>query len=91
MRALSSIAPSGVTITGNKILNNQTDGTPVGMKGSSKDWHVANNSFAQNKDDGPAPLSIDSTVINNSGYNPVGRQRRKSVASDRRPDERRRR
>jgi hypothetical protein len=60
-----------VTITGNKILNNQT-GNPIAMKGSSKDWHIANNSFAQNNDDSPAPLSIDSTVINNSGYNPVG-------------------
>jgi hypothetical protein len=60
-----------ITITGNKILNNQT-GSPIGMKGSSKDWHIANNSFAQNNNDSPAPLSIDSTVINNSGYNPVG-------------------
>jgi hypothetical protein len=61
-----------VTITGNKILNNQT-GNPIGMKGSSNDWHIANNSFAQNSDNGPAPLSLDSTVINNSGYNPVGK------------------
>jgi hypothetical protein len=60
-----------ITITGNKILNNKT-GSPVGMKGSSKDWHIANNSFAQNNNDSPAPLSIDSAVINNSGYNPVG-------------------
>jgi len=60
-----------VTITGNKILNNQA-GSPIGMKGSSKNWHIANNSFAQNNDDSPAPLSVDSTVINNSGYNPVG-------------------
>ena len=60
-----------VTITGNKILNNQT-GSPIGMKGSSKNWHIANNSFAQNNSDSPAPLSIDSIVINNSGYNPVG-------------------
>jgi hypothetical protein len=60
-----------VTITGNKILGNQT-GNPIGMKGSSRDWHIANNSFVQNSDDSPAPLSIDSTVINNSGYNPVG-------------------
>jgi len=60
-----------ITITGNKIVNNQM-GSPIGMKGSSKDWHIANNSFAQNTDDSPAPLSIDSTVINNSGYNPVG-------------------
>jgi hypothetical protein len=60
-----------ITITGNKILNNQT-GNPIGMKGSSKEWHIADNSFAQNHDDSPATLSIDSTVINNSGYNPVG-------------------
>jgi Right handed beta helix region len=60
-----------ITITGNKILNNLT-GSPIGMKGSSNDWHIANNSFAQNNDDSPSPLSIDSTVINNSGYNPVG-------------------
>jgi len=60
-----------ITITGNKILNNQT-GNPIGMKGSSKDWHIADNSFAQNNNDSPAPLSIDSTVINNSGYNPIG-------------------
>ena len=60
-----------ITITGNKILNNKT-GSPVGMKGNSKDWHIANNSFAQNNNDSPAPLSIDSAVINNSGYNPVG-------------------
>jgi hypothetical protein len=60
-----------ITITGNKIVNNQT-GSPIGMKGSSKDWHIANNSFAQNNNDSPAPLSIDSIVINNSGYNPVG-------------------
>ena len=42
------------------------------MKGSSKNWHIANNSFAQNNNGSLAPLSIDSTVINNSGYNPVG-------------------
>jgi hypothetical protein len=60
-----------VIITGNKILNNQT-GNPIGMKGSSTDWHIANNSFAQNNNDSPAPLRLDSTVINNSGYNPVG-------------------
>jgi len=60
-----------VTITGNKILNNQS-GSPIGMKGSSKNWHIADNSFAQNSDDSPGPLSIDSTVIHNSGYNPVG-------------------
>ncbi len=60
-----------ITITGNKILNNQT-GNPIGMKGSSKNWHIAGNSFAQNHNNGPAPVSIDSTVINNAGYNPVG-------------------
>ena len=60
-----------VTITGNKILNNQT-GNPIGMTGSSPDWQIASNSFAQNSDNNPAPLSLDSTVINNSGYNPVG-------------------
>jgi hypothetical protein len=60
-----------ITITGNKIVNNRT-GSPIGMKGSSKDWHIASNSFAQNNSDSPAPLSIDSIVINNSGYNPVG-------------------
>jgi hypothetical protein len=60
-----------VIITANKILNNQT-GNPNGMKGSSTDWHIANNSLAQNNNDSPAPLRLDSTVINNSGYNPVG-------------------
>jgi hypothetical protein len=60
-----------VTIAGNQILNNQT-GNPIGMAGSSKDWHIADNSFAQNNSDSPAPLSIDATVINNAGYNPVG-------------------
>jgi hypothetical protein len=60
-----------IAITGNKILNNST-GNPIGMEGSSKDWHIANNSFAQNSNDSPAPLSTDSTVINNAGYNPVG-------------------
>ena len=60
-----------VTIIGNKILNNQT-GSPIGMKGSSKDWHITGNSFAQNASNAPAPLSADSTVVDNSGYNPVG-------------------
>jgi hypothetical protein len=60
-----------ITITGNKILNNQT-GSPIAMKGNSKGWHIANNSFAQNHNNSPSPLSSDSTVINNSGYNPVG-------------------
>ena len=60
-----------ITIVGNKVINNQT-GSPIGMKGSSKDWLIAGNSFAQNGTNSPAPLSVDSTVINNSGYNPVG-------------------
>jgi hypothetical protein len=60
-----------ITITGNKIVNNAT-GSPIGMKGSSKNWHIADNSFAQNNNDSPTPLSVDSTVINNLGYNPVG-------------------
>jgi Right handed beta helix region len=60
-----------ITIIGNKITDNQT-GSPIGMKGSSKDWLIAGNSFAQNSSNNPAPLSDDSTVINNSGYNPLG-------------------
>jgi Right handed beta helix region len=60
-----------VTITGNKILNNQT-GSPIGMKGSSGNWIIAGNFFAQNNNNSPASLSADSTVINNPGYNPVG-------------------
>jgi hypothetical protein len=60
-----------ITMIGNKVINNQT-GSPVGMKGSSKDWLIAGNSFAQNGTNSPAPLSADSTVINNSGYNPLG-------------------
>jgi hypothetical protein len=60
-----------VTITGNKILNNHT-GSPIGMKGSSGNWLIAGNFFAQNSDNSPAPLSVDSIVINNPGYNPVG-------------------
>ena len=60
-----------VTIIGNKILNNQT-GSPIAMKGSSRTWHITGNSFAQNNNNAPAPLSSDSTVLNNSGYNPVG-------------------
>jgi hypothetical protein len=60
-----------VTITGNKILNNQT-GSPIAMKGSSRTWHITSNSFAQNINNAPTPLSSDSTVLNNSGYNPVG-------------------
>lgn len=60
-----------VTITGNKILNNQT-GHSIGMKGSSRNWNIAGNSFAQNNNNSPAPLSIDSSVTGNAGYNPVG-------------------
>ena len=60
-----------ITIIGNKIINNLTGG-PIGMKGSSTDWLITGNSFAQNSSNSPAPLSADSTVINNSGYNPVG-------------------
>jgi hypothetical protein len=60
-----------VTITGNKILNNQT-GSPIGMKGSSGNWLIAGNFFAQNNNNSPTPLSVDSTVINNPGYNPLG-------------------
>ena len=61
-----------ITITGNKIINNKS-GSPIAMKGSSTDWLIADNSFAQNSGNRPAPLSVDSTVINNSGYNPVGK------------------
>jgi len=60
-----------ITIVGNKIINNQT-GNPIGMKGSSRDWLIAGNSFANNGSNSPAPLSADATVVNNSGYNPVG-------------------
>ena len=42
------------------------------MKGSSGNWLIAGNFFAQNGNNSPAPLSVDSTVINNPGYNPVG-------------------
>jgi hypothetical protein len=60
-----------ISIIGNKITNNGR-GNPIGMKGSSKDWLIAGNSFAQNSSNSPTPLSDDSTVINNAGYNPVG-------------------
>jgi len=60
-----------ITVSGNKIINNRT-GSPIGMKGSSTDWLITGSSFAQNSSNSPAPLSADSTVINNSGYNPVG-------------------
>ena len=61
-----------ITITGNKIINNKK-GSPIAMKGSSKDWLIAANSFAQNTGNSPASLSADSSVVNNSGYNPVGK------------------
>jgi hypothetical protein len=60
-----------ISIVGNKILNN-TSGRPIEMKGSSKNWHITQNSFAQNGDDAPGPLTADATAINNAGYNPVG-------------------
>jgi hypothetical protein len=60
-----------ITVSGNKIMNNKA-GQPIEMRGNSKNWHIANNSFAQNKDNSPASLKIDTTVINNFGYNPVG-------------------
>src|SRR5262249_12397319 len=59
------------TITGNKVLNNRT-GSPIAMKGSSNHWLIAGNSFAENSNNSPAPVSVESTVINNNGYNPVG-------------------
>jgi hypothetical protein len=59
------------TITGNKIINNQ-NGRPIEMAGASKNWYIAGNSFDQNSNNSPAPLSVDATVINNPGYNPVG-------------------
>jgi hypothetical protein len=42
------------------------------MKGTSKDWHIADNSFDQNNNNSPTSLTVDTTVINNRGYNPVG-------------------
>jgi hypothetical protein len=60
-----------ITVIGNKIINNHT-GSPIAMKGSSNDWLITSNSFAQNSSNNPAPLSADSTISNNSGYNPVG-------------------
>jgi Periplasmic copper-binding protein (NosD) len=47
----------------NKIVNNQQGG-PIEMKGTSKNWHISDNSFDQNHSNSPGPLSIDSTVIN---------------------------
>ena len=60
-----------VSITGNKILNNRM-GSPIGMKGSSQNWNIVGNFFAQNNNNSPTPVSIDSTVTGNAGYNPVG-------------------
>ena len=60
-----------VMITGNKIFSNRS-GAPIAMKGSSKNWLIADNFFAQNSVEAPAPLSADSKVINNFGYNPLG-------------------
>jgi hypothetical protein len=60
-----------ITITGNKILNNP-NGPPIEMNKSSKGWYIAGNSFDHNESNSPAPLSADSTVVENAGYNPVG-------------------
>src|SRR5260370_40679431 len=60
-----------IMITGNKIINNQT-GSPIERKGTCKDWHIADNSFDQNNNNSPTSLTVDTTVINNPGYNPVG-------------------
>ena len=60
-----------LTITGNKIVNNKSGG-PIAMLGTSKNWHIVGNSFAQNSSDSPAPLSADSIAVDNAGYNPVG-------------------
>ena len=60
-----------IAISGNKILNNQT-GRPVEMLGHSKDWHIADNSFSHNHNNAPSPVTVDTTLVNNAGYNPVG-------------------
>src|SRR5262249_32212148 len=60
-----------IAISGNKIVNNPT-GRPIEMLGSSKNWHIADNSFDHNNNNSPSPVTIDTTVIHNSGYNPVG-------------------
>jgi hypothetical protein len=60
-----------ITISGNKVMGNQ-GGRPIEMVGTSKNWHIADNAFNANQNNAPAPLSIDTTVINNAGYNPVG-------------------
>jgi hypothetical protein len=60
-----------ITLSGNKIINN-AGGPPIEMAGTSKNWHIANNSFNHNQNNSPTQLSIDTMVINNPGYNPVG-------------------
>src|SRR5262249_41488815 len=60
-----------IVICGNKIINNLT-GHPIEMAGSSKNWHIADNFLDHNKNNSPFPVTADSTVIDNSGYNPVG-------------------
>jgi hypothetical protein len=60
-----------ITICGNKILNNQT-GRPIDMKGTCRDWQIAGNSFQGNQNNTPAPLSVHATLLDNTGYNPVG-------------------
>jgi hypothetical protein len=44
-----------ITMIGNKITNNRT-GSPIAMKGSSKDWLIADNFFAQNSSNSPATI-----------------------------------
>jgi hypothetical protein len=60
-----------IVITGNKIINNRT-GRPIEMVGSSQGWHIADNCFDQNNNNSPSPITVDTTVLHNSGYNPVG-------------------
>jgi len=60
-----------ITITGNKIVNNP-NGPPLEMSKSSAGWYIGGNSFDNNLSNSPAPLSADSTVVENAGYNPVG-------------------